>query len=182
LPLSPIQLFSLSESLQKLDYSEYLSVLTDPVLSYDIETGLLYICDGTYGFVYNHLNKSLGTGPISITGISSQGGTLYVTSPTAVCMPTFEICTDIYDLGSRQGKTIYSLEIGTNLEGDLQVAIDWRIDKKESFTTTDWFIVDRRGVVHVACYGKEFRFRIKTFAWEEFELDYININGEVHQY
>jgi len=176
------QLFSLGESLQKLDYSEYLSVLTNPVLSYDLETGLLYICDGEYGFVYNHANKSLGTGPISITGISSQGGTLYVTSPVAIVMPTFEFCTDIYDLGTRRGKTIYSLEIGTDLGGDLQAAIDWRTDKKEAFATTNWFMVDRRGMVHIACYGKEFRFRVKTFAWEPAGLDYITVNGEVHQH
>jgi len=176
------QLFSLDKSLQKLDYSEYLSVLTSPVLSYDLETGLLYICDGTYGFVYNHANKSLGTGPISITGISSQGGTLYITSPVAIVMPTFEICTNIYDLGTRRGKTIYSLEIGTDLGGTLQAAIDYRLDKAVAFTQTGWFTVDRRGVVHIIAYGREFRFRVKVLAWESLELDYININGEVHQH
>lgn len=176
------QLFSLSESLQKLDYSEYLSVLTNPVLSYDLETGLLYICDGTYGFVYNYANKSLGKGPVNITGISSQNGTLYAVSPTTITTPPLEICTDIYDMGTRFGKTIYSLEIGTDLDGILQAAIDYRLDKAATFTQTGWFTVDKRGVVYITAYGREFRFRIRNLKWEYFEIDHIIINGEVHRY
>ncbi|GAG31849.1 unnamed protein product, partial [marine sediment metagenome] len=77
------QLFHFGESLEKLDYSEYLNDLTNPVLSWDAENYLLYICDGTYGFVYSPRSKSLGKGPVNITGIFSQSGTFYATSPAA---------------------------------------------------------------------------------------------------
>lgn len=176
------QLFALGDSLQMLDYSEYLSVLTDPVLSYDIESNLLYICDGTYGFVYSPKDKSLGKGPVNVTGISSQGGTLYVTAPAAITTPVFEICTDIYDMGTRRGKSIYSLEIGTDLIGELQASIDYRLDKAAAFTQTGWFTVDKRGVVYITAYGREFRFRVRNLEYEYMEIDYITVDGEVHNH
>jgi len=178
------QLFSLGEELIKLDYSEYLSVLSDYLLtmSYDIESNLVYICDGTYGFVYSPKDKSLGEGPVNVAGMFSQDGTLYVAAPAAITIPNFGICTDIYDLGSRKGKTIYSLEIGTDIEGTLQAAIDWRINKKSAFAQTGWFDVDRRGVVFITCYGKEFRCRLKNLEYEYFEPDYITVNGEIHDH
>ena len=174
------QLFSLGEEFKKLDYSEYLSVLTDPVMSYDIENGLVYICDGTYGFVYSPSDESLGTGPINITGISSQGGTLYVASPAAITTPAFEICTDIYDLKSRNTKTVVSIEYGTNVTTALYASIDHRMDIDDSFTQTPWYQVSGRGTVWITTFGREFRLRLKTLEYEYFELDYIRVNGVKH--
>ena len=174
------QLFSLSDGLEKLDYSEYLTVLTDPVLSFDIEANLLYICDGTYGFVYSPIDKSLGEGPVNVTGISSQGGTLYVAAPAAITTPVFEICTDIHDLGTRKNKTIFELEFGTNLEGTLQAAIYYRRDFNGTFTTTPWYGVTERGSVFITAMGREFMFRAKALELEYFEMDYLKINGIRH--
>jgi len=176
------QLFSLSEGLQKLDYSEYLTVLTDPVLSFDIEANLLYICDGTYGFVYSPIDKSLGKGPVNITGISSQGGTLYVAAPAAITTPAFEICTDIYDAGSRAPKTLWAVEVGTNIEQALSVCINHRKSKAESFSSTPWTITNPSGVAFIPCYGVEFQFRVKADEYEEFDPDYINVFGAIHGY
>lgn len=176
------QLFSLGERLQKLDYSEYLTSVTSPVLSYDLENDLLYICDGTHGYVYSPKDKSLGAGPVNISGLSSQDGTLYAVSPATITTPAFEICTDIYDMGTRNAKTIYWLEIGTNLTGTLQAAIYYRESKAGSFTSTSWFAVDTRGMVFITCYASEFKFRVKNLAYESFELDYINPYGEVHSH
>jgi hypothetical protein len=166
-------------NLEKLDYSEYLSVLTDPVLSYDEENDFVYICDGTYGFVYSHKDKSLGEGPINVTGIGSQGGTQYIVSPATVVTPNMEICTDIYDMETRAGKAIESVELGVDIAGALQVAIDWRVDKSESFTQTSWYTTDLNGYAFIRCYGHEFRFRVRNLAYEWVRLDYIKINGEV---
>jgi len=174
------QLISLADGLEKLDYSEYLSVLTDPALFFDVEANLLYICDGTYGFVYSPMDKSLGEGPVNITGISSQGGTLYVTAPAAITTPAFEICTDIHDLSTRKNKTVFELEFGTNLEGTLQAAIYYRRDFKGSFTSTPWYNVTERGSVFITAMGREFMFRAKALEYEYFEIDRIKINGIVH--
>ncbi|MCK4330875.1 hypothetical protein KAX02_13675 [candidate division WOR-3 bacterium] len=174
------QLFSLDDSLHKLDYSEYLSIMSSPVMSYDAENDLVYICDGTYGYVYSPKDKSLGRGPINITGIFSQNGVLYVVSPATIVIPVFEICTDIYDLETRENKIISSVKIGTETTKVLSVAIDYRTDKAEDFIQSSWYETDKEGKVFFPCYGCEFRFRIKTDAYEYFELDYIEIKGNVN--
>ena len=174
------QLWRFSEGLEKLDYSEYLAGLNDNlVLSWDVANKLLYICDGSRGYVFSQDSGSLGAGPVNVTGIDSQGGTLYVVAPAAIATPTFEIVTDVYDLGTRRGKNIHSLEIGVDLTETLEAAIDCRLDKAEAFVQTDWHVVDRRGFVYLPCYGKEFRFKVKCNTFEYFELDYLTITGEV---
>jgi len=174
------QLFSLSEGLEKLDYSEYLTVLTDPVLSFDIEANLLYICDGTYGFVYSPIDKSLGEGPVNVTGISSQGGTLYVAAPAAITTPAFEICTDIYDSGTRKCKTIQFVDFGTNLDQTLYGSVDHRKNTSDSFSQSPWKEVHENGRLWQTVFGREFRFRLKVLEYEYFDVDYIKPYGKVH--
>lgn len=174
------QFWRFSEGLEKLDYSEYLSgMLGSLILSWDAANKLLYICDGSQGYVFSQDSGSLGAGPVNVTGIDSQSGILYVVSPATIAIPTFEICTDIYDLGTRKGKNIYCLEIGTDLAGTLQAAIDYRLDKGAEFVTTPWQAVDERGIAYIPVGGREFRFRVKADALEYFELDYLIVSGEV---
>ena len=174
------QLFSMGENLELLGYSEYLSDMTDPVMSYDVENSLVYICDGTYGFVYSPKDKSLGSGPVNVTGISSQGGTLYVASPATIVTPNFAIWTDIRDMGTRKTKTVFELEFGTDLEGPLQAAIDYRTNKAGSFTRTPWYEVSEGGSVFITAIGKEFKFGARALAWEELEIDYLTARGIIH--
>ena len=174
------QLFSMGENLELLGYSEYLSDMTDPVMSYDVENSLVYICDGTYGFVYSPKDKSLGSGPVNVTGLSSQGGTLYVVSPATIVTPVFKICTDIHDMGTRKNKTVFEVEFGTDLSGPFQAAIDYRRDKADSFTTTPWYEVPESGSVFITAMGREFKIRARAVAWEYLEIDYITIKGIVH--
>lgn len=175
------QMFMFAESLTLLDYSEYLSdMATNLVMSYDPESGLVYICDGSLGYVYSSRTGSLGEGPVNVTGIYPQGGTLYVASPAAITTEPFEICTDIYDLGTRSGKNIYSLELGTDLTQTLSVAIDHRLDKSAAFETTDWYAVDARGMVFIPVYCQEFRIRARLATYEYFELDHIIVNHSIN--
>jgi hypothetical protein len=175
-------LFESSIIPERLDYSEYLSLMNNPVLSWDALNKLLYICDGLSGYVYSPDDKSLGSGPNNITGIGSQGGTFYVTASAAIVTPIFEICTDIYDMGSRKNKTISTVELGTDVTGDLWVALDYRMDKAAAFKTLGWHKVSPNGVTNIPCYGVEFRVRVKRTTYEYFELDYIRVNGIVHDY
>lgn len=175
------KLFSVSESFDKLDYSEYLSNLSNPVLSWDPKSRLLYICDGTLGFIYSQDSKSLGKGPVNITGIGYQGGTLYPVAPIAISTPAFEVWSDIYDLGSREGKTIEALEIGTDFSGTLKAAVKYRQDKSASFRQTDWATVNEEGVAFIQCYGQEFQFGAKSDTYEYFELDYIKAIGRLYK-
>ena len=172
------KLWKLTDTMKKLDYSEYLNSLTaNVVMSYDNLNNLIYICDGSVGYVYDTVTDSLGRCSPNITGIGYQSGTQYVAASSAITTDPFEICTDIYDLGVRAGKTVFSLELGINLSTDLYAAIDYRRDIAGSFTQTPWYIVSSIGRVFITAWGREFRFRVKTLSYEDFELDYIKING-----
>lgn len=175
------QLWELGETLTLLDYSEFFSLMSDLIMSY-VENGVIYICDGTIGYVYSPLDKSLGSGPVNITGVGSKDGNLYLTSPAAVEIPTFEICTDIYDMGTRKFKTIRSIEVGTDLTENMEASIDFRVSNKVSFSDIGWHPVTLEGVSTMYCYGLEFRFKLRVQTYEYFELDYLKINGLVHNY
>ena len=178
------QLWKLGETLELLDYSEFFSSMGDLVMSYDTKNDLIYICDGTYGFIYSIKSKSLGKGPVNITGVGLRDDTLYVASSgaDAIVTPTFEICTDIYDMGTRKHKTIKSIEVGTDLTEDMQASIDYRISNKLAFSDIGWHPVTLDGVAYMACYGLEFRFKLRVANYEYFEIDYLNINGFIHNY
>jgi len=175
-------LFEASMYPKKLDYSEFLSGMADIVLSWDEENNLLYICDGATGYVYSLENNSLGAGPTNITGIGSQGSSLYVVAPTGIVTPSFEICTDIYDYGTHKYKTIHELEFGTNVTGTLQARIDYRSDITIDFSQTDWKDVSSKGNVFITALGREFRYRIKITEYEYLELDYITARGIIHDH
>lgn len=170
------------EGLVLLDYSEYLTVLTDPKLSLDVSKGLLYISDGTYGFVYGTMTKSFGEGPINVTGVGYRDGTFYSIAPDDIVVPSFSITTDIYDLGSRKTKTIMELEVGTDLTNNLQAMIESRKSNKAAFIQSRWVLVNPSGRAIIPCYGIEFRFNIRSVILEYFELDYIKVIGYAHEF
>jgi len=174
-------LYQLSDSLKKLDYREYLSGVSSPTLLFDETTNFLHICNGTYGYVYSQETNSFGAGPINISGYGYKDGTRYLTAPAAIATPVFEICTDIYDFGTRNRKTIHTLECGTDLSSAvLQGAIDYRDNYGGAFTSTAWVAADQEGQIRITCRGNEFKFRLKTTEYKAIELDYFNVNYIVH--
>lgn len=178
------QLWKLEQTLEKLDYSEYLSAMSSSlVMLFDELNSLLYICDGEIGYVYNILLGSLGRCQPNITGIASQSGIYYVAASETINTPPFSLCTDIYDFGTRSLKTINSLEvgIGTDLQAPLYAAIDYKKNINELFSVTPWVNFQDRGLVIIPAFGREFRFRIKTNNYEWFTLDYLKINGIIHK-
>ena len=177
------KLFKLNnEGLTLLDYSEYLEDLTDLVLSLDEDTGLLYLCDGTYGFVYDTKNNSFGQGPPQVTGIGNKSGTKYSIGPEDIEVPKLNIKTDIYDLGSRNNKTIKELQIGTDLGNKLEAMVEYRLRNDEEFRTTPWVKVSPNGMAHVPCFGLEFRFNLRAKIYEDIAIDYIKVMGTIHNY
>lgn len=169
-----------TEGVNKLDYSEYLSDMSSPILTIDPEKELLYICDGSYGFIYSVRSKSFGEGPANITGLGAQSGTLYVCAPAAISTPKFEITTDIYDFTTRKPKTITIIEVGTDLTQHLYASVDYRVHNKDSFKSIPWVLVNPNGRAYPRCYGVEFRFKLKSYIYEYFEIDYVKVKGHIH--
>lgn len=183
-------LVKISEGIKMYDYSEFLSSMTSAVtMSYDNLNKLLYICDGVSGFVFDEMTESLGQCPATITAFVNDSGLAYIGSPVVITNIPFEICTDIYDFNTRSYKTINSIEIGTNVVEPLDVAIDYRRDKSQSFVQSLWHRTSPHGRAYIPAFGREFRFRVKIGAvgvtpakYEYFELDYIKVDGIVNDY
>ena len=177
------RLCRVGEGIEVLDYSEYIDqMLSNLVLSLDELNQRVYICDGLVGYVYDIASKSFAEGPANITGIGVQDGSLLVAASSAISVPAFSMCTDIYDMGNRKQKTIHYLDIGADLTNALYAAIDYRFDKSRAFATTPWTIVNPNGRANLPCGGVEFRFRLKALVYEQFELDYIRAVGILHDY
>lgn len=176
------KLFKLSsEGLEELGYSEFLSQLTNPIMSLDLTRNLLYICDETHGFIYNTKDKNFGSGPISLTGMGSRGNTRYVTAlDSSITIPKFDVCTDTYDMGTRKSKNIHSIEVANNLSEHLELLIEFRTSNREEFKSSPWFLVNPDGIAYSPCYGVEFRFRFRSFILERFKIDRLKINGSIH--
>lgn len=175
-------LYSLGETLTKYDYSEYLSSMTDPVMVYDQERQLIYIADNSLGYVFSITNPSIGEGPTNITGFGYKSGSTYVVGDGEIDIPTFEICTDIYDFDTRKPKTITSVEVGTDLTQHLFASIDYRVSYNDQFKQIGWFLVNPSGKSFPKCYGVEFRIRLKSLRYEYFDIDYLRIRGIIHGY
>ncbi len=176
------QMWKLSDKLEMLDYSEFLSVLTGTkiAMSIDENNGFIYICDGTYGFIYNIRTGSMTSGPVNVSGIGVRDGSLYITAPATIAIPGFEKWTDIQDMRTRKTKTIEALEVGVDLSIAMQASIEWRMDKVTAFSRLPWVYVSPRGVAHLFCTGVEFRFGLKTATYADFEIDHLNIIGVIN--
>jgi hypothetical protein len=166
-----------------LGYEEYLEEMTNPILLYDELNQLVFICDGTYGYIYSIEDESLGTGPINLTGIGYSEGVLYVVASGTVAMPKFEILTDIIDLGTRKHKTIQQIEVGTNLSRRVfNASVEYNSSLTGQFRSVGWHSVTPEGVATIHCFGKEFKIGIKCLGLDEFEIDYVKIRGFIHDY
>ena len=186
------KLFALEENKQKsvmfessltpipLGYEEYLSVLNNPIMSLDSHEDLLYICDGAIGFIYNIKDGSLGQGPTTITGLGRQGGYLYAVASGPTTVQPLQICTGVYDFGTGKVKTIHWLDVGTTAEGALKVAVDYRMSRKDDFSTTKWKPVRPDGRAFVTALGRELRVRLKFDVYEEAQVNYIKVRGIIH--
>lgn len=177
------RLWKLGQGLELLDYREWLSTLGSVIaITFNPDTRLLYISDGTIGYLYNVDSGSMGKGPATVTGIGLQGGTLYVVASGTMTIPNFAITTDIRDFGTRKAKTIRYLEVGVDTTLTLEGSMDYRLEKHGSFASLDWYPFDSRGHCYLNCYGYEFRLKVRATSAGWFHPDYLHVFGVVHAY
>jgi len=172
--------WSLSDKLRKIGYSEFFSSMSAPYLSLNEPDELIYISDGTNGYVYSYGDDSLGKGPVNITGYGYKNGTSYITAPAAITIPTIEFTTGIYDLGTRKEKTIFNLEVSTDVSQTMQAAVNYRISQQGSFIQSPWVTFNPSGIAFIPCYGREFQFKFRMPTWAAFSLEQLKVNGVIH--
>jgi len=163
-----------------LGYSEFFSVMTDPVISWDQDNDLLYVCDGTYGYVYSVKYSSLAKGPTNVSGVSSFGGSTFLYAPDTVTIPAGGFSTSLMDFGTRKEKTIFNLEIGCDLSSSVEAKISYRTHMDVVMVDTPTVQFTPRGIAYLPCYGIEFMFHLDVTTQEDFHLDWFKVNGVIH--
>lgn len=156
------------EGPENLGFREFLSGLTNPILVYDEKNTRVFISDGSSGFVFD---DGLGGGYVSVTGITND----YMVSPELLAGVPCSIMTDIVDLGHRGIKTISFVEVGTNTNEDLFVALDFRYTKDEAWRTSSWVRTNPEGVARAGISAVEFRVRLQQTVYDPIRIDYINL-------
>lgn len=174
---------NLNGELSKLGYREFLSKMSDPVMNYNSMDSVIYISDGTLGYVYSEDSNSFGNGPVNITGVNWQDEILWIEASSTIVMPEFNILTDVYDMGTRKNKTINGLSITTNNPEGIYAGIQFRVTSQDDFTSTPVIRLNPNGDVKLPCFGVEFRFNILgTPVIDNFKIESIVINGRIHDY
>lgn len=175
-------LCKVTNDVEEIGYEEFFNGMNNPVMLYDKLHRLVYICNGTYGYVYSIDDNSLGVGPVNITGLGYSNQELFVVSDGPITMPTFQITSDIIDLFNRRNKTINEIEVGTNLTGTLEASVDFSLGINSSFVSTGWHKVTPEGIAFINCFGKEFKVHLRCTTAAAFEIDYLKIRGVIHEY
>lgn len=175
------RLWSFGTKLEQLGYEQLFNTMSDPLLLYDNGEELVYICDGTTGYVYNPALRSMTEGPSTVTGIRFEDEITYVTSSSDIEMPAFTLLTDIVDFETRKEKTIFNLEVSTTMTETLQARVWWKELYGTAFRVTPWATFTDRGIAYLPCYGVEFQFEFQASAFEALvQIDSLKINGVFH--
>jgi hypothetical protein len=164
-------------AIDAIDYSNYFSAMSASlVMSYDAGLDLVYICDGTYGYVLTAWG--LGKGPVNVTGMGNQSGTLYAVASSALVFSPLQITLDVEDMEDRGEKTITELDVGINTTKSLYGSIYYRWNKAVvTFFQTPWVLADQQGRIFVTASGVEFKIALKLSAYEAIRPDYIKVIG-----
>lgn len=176
------RLCRVSDRVEILGYEEFLEPMDSPVMVLDEVNRLVFICDGTYGYVYGIDTKSLGSGPVNITGVGYSNFETYVASSNVISMPAFQIVTNVLDCMTRKNKTIHMIEVGTSLGHDLEASIQFNTGINDSFVDIGWHKITPEGTLNLRCFGKEFKIGIRSQANDQFKINWIKITGIIHDF
>lgn len=167
----------------KLGYEEFFSTMNNLIMSYDTEEHLIYICDGSIGYIYSEDSQGLTQGPSNITGMYKQDGEFYIVGIGIPTSPDFDLLTDLFDMGTSNDKTIRSITLDCNDLNEIEVAIDYRDNPNTEFRTTPYVKFNPSGIANIPCFGKEFRFRFRGHITNSnFKMEKVTIDGVIHNY
>jgi len=156
--------------LNKLDYQEFMLEMGDYiVVNYNPYDNDFYIGDGSKGYLINENGMSeIGQ---SILDFAEPGAGLFVDLGDDEA----RITTDLIDMGYRGQKSTEVIEAGFTNSGIVRASIDWRIDNSNDLENTGWVEVNNQGVATIRVVGTEFRLRLKSSDYSDFELDYLKL-------
>lgn len=179
-------LWRITDSLEltRLGYREFLDPMlgTEVVISYDCREKDFYISNGVLSFVLTESGLgSTGQFPTELTevegglvGVNTQG--VFATNPNT----TVSFCTDVMDMGNRDLKSAYILELGSTGISNLKARVYYRLGTTGEFFVTNWREANARGSVVLRSTGLEFMFEFSgTIDGDNpTKIDYLRVHWQ----
>lgn len=162
--------------LKRHGYKEFMKGLVDngtTIVSYDPQNQRFYISNGVTGYSYD--KSGLSTTRQLVTSVGNYRGKTLCGFFKTASDNEYRFVTDTYDFGTRGIKTVETVEFGVDAPIDLYAAVDYRYDKNDSFTRSDWKILNKRGSVVLMVSAPEFRFCLKGASFADVNVDYIRV-------
>jgi hypothetical protein len=155
-------LWSIGEDMkpQRLGYHEFFNGMlgSNAVVSHDPEENEFYICDGTDCYVLNR--AGLGEATELVTSLTvTDGGLVGVKKVNTSA--TFSMLTDSVGVDVTGIKMLKSIDVDMDGVSGLQVAVDTKYQKGDSFVGGAWVDVNREGSAYMGVSGTEFRVGVK---------------------
>lgn len=161
-------------NVQRLGYTEYAIYASGEgmLISVDPMERFYSIANGTYGFMLTR--TGLCKTPCMMPTSLWRDGTLYgPTVETAGTAATIE--TDIFDGGYRGVHEVVYVRIAATDTIGWTVAVKWRLNKNDNFTTESAVAFDDRGVARVKTSGIEFKLLLSASNRSLADLERVEI-------
>ena len=146
--------------LERIGYQEFLSPLSNPMVSYRSDLGEFLISDKSRCFVFTKYGMGECHQITTSCGVSS--GIAY-----GMCKDTkdytAQITSDTFDFKVRSMKTVEWLEFDAIQNASMYAAVDYRYDKKGTFATSPWKVLNKEGVARICMTAVDFRLKLKTY-------------------
>jgi len=171
--------------LQRRGYREYLSagIGEEFVVSYDSLENEFHLAGYTGSAEFDYVLTDQGLGksyqvPTEI--VPYHDDSFAVTTTTS---DTYYIAnTEVLDFRVRDLKTITTVEVGAEATAskDIEVAVDYRYEKDDSWSRSPWVLVNPQGFARIQMTAVEFRVVVRSIISGNsgFQLDYVNVKWQ----
>lgn len=171
---------------ERIGYYEKFNSMIDNqcVISHDPINDRYYICDGTSTYLFSAGGLTKVDQIVNGIGVFDGIPKGCWVSTTGSTDDDFELESDVIDMQTRNLKTIYKVEIAhledTDTTETFKVAVSYKMDKTESFSTTDYVLTNPDGAAFITIQGIEFKIHLLSSKYnEQPPPDYIYIYYEV---
>ena len=148
---------------KRLDYGEFMGNLGNMVIVNNEARNEVYLSDSSRSYTLTDTGMGESTYLVtSCEGVVSGNPTGFYLRPGTGTDAYMIIVTDKFDMGNRGQKIIEGVTVESEDTQGIQVAIDWKVSRAGSFSTTGYKVINYEGDVRFPISGVEFRIRIRS--------------------
>ena len=157
-----------------LGFQEYLSGLTNPVVSYHRSEDDYYISDASNGFILTR--TGLGKTKYRLLSVYDSSTQPLAGSWDTTTATDIDIVTHDLDMKRRAHKTLQTVEVGLSGLTGTKVGVEYRYSKADSFTRTTTILLNTEGVAFPVITAPDLRLVITGTPGSNAHLDYASID------